>query len=124
AFRRIENHAHAYAPVGLPPYYRVVKEDGEIVSPDKFRIGPAAEPFVTSTAAAQRSLVLFPLVNGAQRYDEYTSPIRWASNFVRLVGGFLPDSASTWTNGYARAPGWFLFLASLVAGLLYASSRI
>ena len=33
-FRRIDNHAQAYAPVGLPPYYDVVKEDGEIVSPD------------------------------------------------------------------------------------------
>jgi hypothetical protein len=150
AFRRIENHAHAYAPVGLPPYYRVVKEDGEIVSPDKFRIAPAAEPFETSAAAAQRALaqehvwnevwkrriayfatvgatlwlLLFPLVSGAQRYDEYTSPIRWVSDFVRFVGGFLPDFASTWIDGYARAPGWFLVLAGLVSGLLYVSSRI
>jgi uncharacterized protein (DUF2235 family) len=150
AFRRIENHAHAYAPVGLPPYYRIVKEDGEIVSPDKFRIAPAAEPFETSAAAAQRALaqehvwnevwkrriayfatvgatlwlLLFPLVSGAQRYDEYTSPIRWVSDFVRFVGGFLPDFASTWIDGYARAPGWFLVLAGLVSGLLYVSSRI
>jgi uncharacterized protein (DUF2235 family) len=150
AFRRIENHAHAYAPVGLPPYYRVVKEDGEIVSPDKFRIGPAAEPFETSTAAAQRALaqehvwnevwkrrityfaivgatlwlVLFPLVSSAQRYDEYTSPIRWVSDFVRFAGGFLPGFASTWIDGYARAPGWFLVLAGLVSGLLYVSSQI
>jgi hypothetical protein len=149
-FRRIENHAHAYAPVGLPPYYRVVKEDGEIVSPDKFRIGPATEPFEASAAAAQRALaqehvwnevwkrriayfatvgatlwlVLFPLVSGAQRYDEYTSPIRWVSDFVRFVGGFLPGFASTWIDGYARAPGWFLVLAGLVSGLLYVSSRI
>src|SRR5947208_106851 len=149
-FRRIENHAHAYAPVGLPPYYRVVKEDGEIVSPDKFRIGPATEPFEAGAAAAQRALaqehvwnevwkrrityfatvgatlwlVLFPLVSGAQRYDEYTSPIRWVSDFVRFVGGFLPGFASTWIDGYARAPGWFLVLAGLVSGLLYVSSRI
>ncbi len=149
-FRRIENHAHAYAPVGLPPYYRVVKESGEIVSPDKLRIAPATEPFETSTAAAQRALaqehvwnevwkrrityfatvgatlwlVLFPLVSGAQRYDEYTSPIRWVSDFVRFVGGFLPGFASTWIDGYARAPGWFLVLAGLVSGLLYVSSRI
>lgn len=149
-FRRIENHAHAYAPVGLPPYYRVVTENGEIVSPDKFSIAPATTPFEAGAAATQRAhaqehvwnevwkrriayfatvgatlwLVLFPLVTSAQRYDEYTSPIRWVSDFVRFVGGFLPDSASTWINGYARAPGWFLLLAALVAGLLYASSRI
>ena len=55
-FRRIENNAHAYAPVGLPPYYDVVKEDGEIVSPDNFSIAPATKPFETSAAAAQRAL--------------------------------------------------------------------
>ena len=149
-FRRIENHAHAYAPVGLPPYYRVVKESGEIVSPDKYSIAPTAEPFETGAAAAERAhaqehvwnevwkrrityfatvgatlwLVLFPLVSSAQRYDEYTSRIRWVSDFVRFVGGFLPGFASTWIDGYARAPGWFLVLAGLVSGLLYVSSRI
>jgi uncharacterized protein (DUF2235 family) len=149
-FRRIENYAHAYAPVGLPPYYDVVREDGEIVSPDKFAIAPATKPFETLDAAAQRAeaqehvwneiwkrrilyfatvgatlwLVMFPLLSGAQRYDEYISPIRWVSDLVRFAGGFLPDFASTWIDGYARAPGWFLVMAGLVAGLLYASSRI
>ena len=35
-FRRIDNHAHAYAPVGLPPTYDVVKENGTIVTPDQY----------------------------------------------------------------------------------------
>ena len=149
-FRRIANQAHAYAPLGLPPYYRVVKEDGEIVSPDKFSIALATAPFETGAAAAKRAhaqehvwnevwkrriayfatvgatlwLFLFPLASSAQRYDEYTSPIRWVSDFVRFVGGFLPGFASTWIDGYARAPGWFLVLAGLVSGLMYVSSRI
>jgi uncharacterized protein (DUF2235 family) len=149
-FRRIDNHAHAYAPLGLPPYYRVVKEDGEIVSPDKFSIAPGTTPFETSTAAAQRALaqehiwnevwkrrivyfatvgatfwlVIFPLVSGAERVDEFKSPIRWVSDLVRFMGSFLPQSVSTWTNGYARAPGWFAFLAILVACLIYLSSMI
>ncbi|MGH6642098.1 MAG: DUF2235 domain-containing protein [Bradyrhizobium sp.] len=149
-FKRIENHAQAYAPVGLPPYYDVVKDDGEIVSPDKFIIAPATKPFETSATAAQRALaqehvwnevwkrriayfatvgatlwlVVFPLVSSAQRYDEYTSPIRWVSDFVRFIGGFLPGFASTWVDGYARAPGWFLVMAGLVSALLYVSSRI
>jgi uncharacterized protein (DUF2235 family) len=149
-FRRIDNHAHAYAPLGLPPYYRVVKEDGEIVSPDKFSISPGTTPFETSTAAAQRALaqehiwnevwkrrivyfatvgatfwlVIFPLVSGAERVDEFKSPIRWVSDLVRFMGSFLPQSVSTWTNGYARAPGWFAFLAILVACLIYLSSMI
>ena len=32
-FRRIDNRAHAYAPVGLPPVYDVVTEDGAILTP-------------------------------------------------------------------------------------------
>lgn len=149
-FKRIENYAHAYAPVGVPPYYRVVKEDGEIVSPDKFSIASATVPFEDGATAAQRALaqehvwneiwkrrivyfatvgatlwlIAFPLLSSAQRYDEFTSPIRWVSDFVRFAGGLLPNLASTWVDGYARAPGWFLFLAGLVTALLYASSRI
>lgn len=148
-FRRIDNYAHAYAPVGLPPYYRVVKEDGEIVSPDRFLIAPAVTPFETSDAAAQRALaqenvwnkvwlrrivyfatvgatlwmVAFPLLSSAQRYDEFTSPIRYVSDLIRFIGGFIPG-ASLWVEGFARAPGWFLFLAGLVTALLYASSEI
>jgi uncharacterized protein (DUF2235 family) len=149
-FKRINNHAHAYAPVGLPPYYDVVKEDGEIVTPDKFSIAPATEPFETSKAAAQRAraqehvwnevwkrrivyfatvgatlgLVIFPLVSGAERYDEFTSPIRWVSDLLRFASGFLPNFASTWIDGYARAPGSFLVMAGLVIGLLILASRI
>ncbi|MBR1285770.1 DUF2235 domain-containing protein [Bradyrhizobium sp. AUGA SZCCT0177] len=149
-FRRIENNAHAYAPVGLPPYYEVVKEDGEIVSPDTFSIAPSTQPFETSAAAAQRALaqehvwnwvwarriayfatvgatlwlVIFPLVSSAPRYDEYTSPIRWVSDFVRFALGLLPTLASTWADGYARAPAWFLVMVGLVSALLYVNSWI
>lgn len=149
-FRRIDNHAHAYAPLGLPPYYRVVKENGEIVSSNQFMIAPATAPFESNANASHRALVqehvwnevwkrriayfatvgatlwlvIFPLISGAERVDEFTSPIRWVSDLVRFVGSFLPNFASTWINGYARAPGWLVFLAALVAGLLYLSSRI
>ena len=110
---------------------RVVKDDGEIVSPDNFSIAPSTEPFEASAAAAQRALaqehvwnevwkrriayfatvgatlwlLIFPLISSAQRDDEFTSPIRWVSDFVRFVGSFLPSFASTWIDGYARAPG-------------------
>ena len=67
-----------------------------------------------ATVGATLWLVVFPLVSSAQRYDEYTSPIRWVSDFVRFIGGFLPGFASTWIDGYARAPGWFLVIAGLV----------
>jgi uncharacterized protein (DUF2235 family) len=149
-FRRIENHAQAYAPLGLPPCYDVVKDSGEIVSPDDFRIAPGREPFETREAAAKRALaqehvwnwvwarriayfatvgatlwlVMFPLLSSAQKVDELTSRFRMVSDFVRFLGSFLPDFASTWVEGYARAPEWFLALAGLVIGLLALSSRI
>ena len=149
-FRRIDNHAQAYAPVGLPPYYEVVKEDGEIVSPDDFRIAPGREPFETRKAAAQRALaqehvwnwvwarriayfatvgatlwlVLFPLLSSAQRADEYYSRLRWISDLVRFIGGFLPKFALTWVDGYARAPFWFAVMAVVLGVLLMASTKI
>jgi uncharacterized protein (DUF2235 family) len=142
-FKRIANHAHAYAPVGLPPYYDVVKDNGEIVSPDQYgfetlqaagKRGEAQEHVWNeiwkrriayfATVGATIWLVVFPLVSSAQRADEYYSRLRWVSDLVRFIGGFLPGAASTWVNGYARAPFWFVVMVVLLAGLLYLSSRI
>jgi uncharacterized protein (DUF2235 family) len=142
-FKRIANHAHAYAPVGLPPYYDVVRDDGEIISPDQYgcesveaagKRGEAQEHvwneiwkrriLYFATVGATIWLVVFPLVSSAQRADEYYSRLRWVSDTVRFVGGFLPGAASTWVNGYARAPFWFVVMASLLAGLLYLSTRV
>src|SRR5262249_41580636 len=47
-FRRISNRAHAYAPIGLPPVYDVVKDNGEIVTADRYG-------FETSEAAKKRA---------------------------------------------------------------------
>ena len=136
-FRRIDNHAQAYAPVGLPPYYDVVKEDGEIVSPDDFRIEPDREPFETQKGGGatragagarlergldaphhlfrhrRRDAVAGDVPAPQQRADGPTNlPVRsaWVSDLVRFVGAFLPNFASTWIDGYARAPVWFMVM--------------
>jgi uncharacterized protein (DUF2235 family) len=133
-FRRIGNHAHAYAPIGLPAVYDVVMEDGSIVTPDqfKFETSDGAEAradaqehvwneiwkrriLYFATVGATAWLLAFPLVSSAKRADEFTSPIRGVSDVIRMVGGFLPSFASTWIDGYARAPGSFLMLVGLVA---------
>jgi uncharacterized protein (DUF2235 family) len=143
-FKRLANHAHAYAPVGLPPAYDVVREDtGEIVSPDKYG-------FETRQEAAERAeaqehvwneiwkrrivyfatvgvttwLLVFPLVSSAQRSDEFYTRLRWVSDLVRFIGSFLPNFAQTWVNGYARAPLWFVIISSLLAALMWWSTRI
>ena len=142
-FRRIDNDAHAYAPVGLPPIYDVVKDDGEIVSPDKYRFESnqraadraEAQEFVWNeiwkrrlvyfaTVGATIWLVIFPLVSSAQRADEYYTRLRWVSDLVRFIGLFLPGVASTWINGYARSPFWFVIIGCLLIFLLWWSARI
>jgi uncharacterized protein (DUF2235 family) len=142
-FRRIENRAHAYAPVGLPPVYDVVTEEGAILTPDQYgfetnrdaEVRAQSQEYVWNeiwkrrivyfaTVGATLWLLAFPLLSGAERADEFESPIRWVSDIIRLVGAFLPDFASTWVNGYARAPVHFLLLAGLVTFFTVWGMRI
>ena len=142
-FRRIGNRAHAYAPVGLPPVYDVVREDGAIVTPDRHgfetdndaRARADAQEHIWNeiwkrrivyfaTVAATLWLLAFPLLRSVPRSDEYSSPIRWVSDLIRIVGNFLPGFAETWINGFARSPGQFLALLLLVAGLTWFGTRI
>lgn len=64
------------------------------------------------------------MVSGAQRADEFETRIRWVSDIIRFVGGFLPGFASTWVNGYARDPWSFLGLAILVSFFVWWGMRI
>ncbi len=149
-FKRIDNSAQAYAPIGLPPIYDVVKDDGEIVTPDQYRILSAKQPFESNVAAALRAqaqehvwndvwkrrivyfatvgatlwLFAYPLLRSQPRAAEFTSPFRWVSDIIRIIGRFLPGFAETWTNGFARSPRQFVLLLLLVAGLTWLGSRI
>jgi uncharacterized protein (DUF2235 family) len=142
-FKRIGNHAHAYAPVGLPAIYDVVTDQSAIVTPDQygFETGTAATARANAqehvwneiwkrrivyfaTVGATAWLLAFPLVSGAERADEFTSRFRWVSDIIRMVGAFLPNFAATWIDGYARAPVPFVLLAGLVIFFLVWGSRI
>lgn len=147
AFKRIGNRAHAYAPSGLPAVYDVVTDGGAILTPDQY--GFETDAMAAARAESQEHiwndiwkrrlvyfatvgatlwLIVFPLVSGARRVDEFYSPIRWVSDIIRFVGGFLPGFAKTWVNGFARAPGWFIALSVLVIVLMvwgmWIASRI
>ena len=76
-----------------------------------------------ATVGATLWLLVFPLISGAQRADEFNSPIRWVSDIIRFVGGFLPGFASTWVDGYARAPLPFLLLSGLVAVFIWLGNE-
>ena len=144
AFRRIDNRAHAYAPVGLPRVYDVVREgDGAILTPSQFGLeqddeakarGDAQEHVWNeiwkrrivyfATVGATLWLLVFPLVSAAKREDEFTSHFRWVSDLIRIVGAFLPGFAKPWIDGYARAPVSFVLLAALAGGLMWWGMRI
>jgi uncharacterized protein (DUF2235 family) len=142
-FKRIDNSAHAYAPIGLPPLYDVVKDDGEIVTPDQYgfesnaRAADRAEAqehiwnevwkrriVYFATVGATLWLLAFPLLRSQPRDGEFTSPLRWVSDIIRVIGGFLPGFAETWINGFARAPRTFVLLLGLVVLLIWLGSRL
>jgi uncharacterized protein (DUF2235 family) len=144
AFRRIDNRAHAYAPVGLPRVYDVVRDsDGAILTPSQFGLEQEEEAKARgdvqehvwneiwkrrivyfATVGATIWLLVFPLVSAAKREDEFTSHFRWISDLIRIVGAFLPGFAKPWIDGYARAPVSFVLLAALAGGLMWWGMRI
>jgi hypothetical protein len=131
-FTRMASSASAYAPIGLPKSYVVAKEDGTIVT-------QAAPTFETGAEAAKRHelqqlawnmvwwrrvvyfltvaasvhLLAFPLFYGVDPSGEYTTPLRFVSEAVRIAGEFLPGFVTTWwLDSFATNP--FTFLASVV----------
>lgn len=149
-FKRIANRAHVYAPVGLPPLYDVLLDDGTIVTPDRYRLPQETVPFESNEVAASRAqtqehvwneiwkrravyfltlaatlwLLLFPLLRNVPPGAELNSRFRWISDILRAVQGVLPSFAHYWIEGYARTPGLFLVSALLVTGLLWLGGRI
>jgi Uncharacterized alpha/beta hydrolase domain (DUF2235) len=138
---RILNNAHLYAPIGLPARYDIVTAGGKVVEQQKVERLDQAD----SRAAVQGKiwnqiwwrrglyfatvfvslwLVLFPFMDTSEAVDEYTSPLRWVSDTVRMVGSFLPSIASPWINGFARAPGTFLLTCIVLAVMLIYSGRL
>jgi uncharacterized protein (DUF2235 family) len=142
-FRRLRNYAHAYAPIGLPPLYDVVTDEGHILTSEQYGIETATDARTRAdaqehvwnevwrrrivyflTVAATFALFIFPLVSGAQKSDEFNSRIRWVSDILRTFEGFLPGFAKTWIDGYARAPISFVVMVAILVILLMWGTRI
>lgn len=143
AFKRIAGRSQDYAPVGLPDSYDVVTDDGVVLTPDQYGLESNIEAasraksqehvwneiwkrrlVYFATVGATAWLLLYPLARSLPAADEYTSPIRWVSDIIRVVGGFLPGFAQTWINAYARSPGQFLALLVLAGGLTFWGTRL
>lgn len=136
--KRIKNNAHLYAPIGLPAEYAIVTSAGEVLPPVQNPHEKPAQALARSrlqekiwnfvwmrrivyfmTVSVSLYLAAFPLMKALPRTAELESPLRWVSDIVRLVGGFLPGALDPWINGYARDPVQFLVVAvCLIASLL------
>jgi uncharacterized protein (DUF2235 family) len=77
-----------------------------------------------STVLATATLVIFPLLKSIPASDEYSSPVRWISDLIRLLGSFLPSVADPWVNGYARSPIAFVILAAVAGALTWLGVRL
>ena len=114
-----------------------------IVTPDRYGLETAAEAKVRAaaqehvwnevwkrrivyflTVGATAWLLLYPLARSLPAEDEYTSHFRWISDIIRVVGGFLPNFAQTWIDGYARSPVQFVVLLAVAWGFIVWGTKL
>jgi hypothetical protein len=69
-------------------------------------------------------LLLYPLFRDNYPFQELRTPLRWASDTIRLAGTVLPGLASRWIDAYARDPAWFFVWAFMVAFLTWISAKL
>jgi hypothetical protein len=140
ALNRAMAGAHRYAPIGIPKDYDVLTDNG-LVDQDTIESPAAAELrcrkqediwnvvwrrriIYFATVLASMYLAIYPLVRTAPSENEFSSPLSFVSQAVRLLGQMLPGFAAPWIDAYARAPGQFLFAAALVTLLIWAGSML
>jgi uncharacterized protein (DUF2235 family) len=142
AFKRIRA-TNAYAPIGLPPAYAVVDDNGEVLkdaanpyeSPDQARARANAQERVWNTVwkrravyfltvAASAHLALFPVLYQTDKAAEYSTPFRPVSELLRAIGSVLPGFANWWIDAFAANPGRFLLGAGLLAAFILWGVRL
>jgi uncharacterized protein (DUF2235 family) len=143
-FQRIHNNAQLYAPKGLPRQYEVVTASGQVLGPGepvpgrerpyeapdqaKARWDIQAKVWNTiwlrrivyfMTVAVSIYLFAFPVMRAVPASAELTSPLRWVSDVVRVIGAYLPPAATPWIEGYARDPSQLVVVSAVLAGMLW-----
>uniref|UniRef100_E6VQ24 T6SS Phospholipase effector Tle1-like catalytic domain-containing protein n=1 Tax=Rhodopseudomonas palustris (strain DX-1) TaxID=652103 RepID=E6VQ24_RHOPX len=143
-FGRIDSGCNAYGPLGLPPSYATVKEDGSVVplGPQTFETPAEATArhkaqellwnyvwlrriAYFATLAATLHLAAFAFFHDRNPEHEFESPIRLVSEAVRAIESVLPRQAVRWwTDWYAANPEWFLGGIIVLALLMGWSSAL
>jgi uncharacterized protein (DUF2235 family) len=135
AFKRVRG-TNVYAPIGLPAKYAVIDDQEWVLT-------GAANPYETPAQAQARAnaqegvwdtvwkrrvvyfltvassfyLILFPVIYKTEKANEFSSPIRWVSELLRMIEGFLPGFAKWWINPFATNPA--SFLAGVVVSAIF-----
>jgi Uncharacterized alpha/beta hydrolase domain (DUF2235) len=140
AINRAKAGAHRYAPIGVPRTYDLLTDNGltdqsTVESADAATARCAKQEDIWNvvwrrrviyfaTVFASFYLALYPFFRLAPAEDEFTTPLSFISHAIRLLGQVLPGFFSSWIDAYARAPGQFLFVGGLAAGLILAGSML
>ena len=141
-FERIRHGARAYAPVGLPARYAVVRRNGAIVE-------GAPNPYESTAKSQARALnqervwdlvwrrrvvyfatlvptfylALFPWVHTG-RDGWQASPWAFLAPVIRALNALVPAFASRWIDAFATNPGWFVLGAGLVSFFMWRGGRL
>lgn len=76
------------------------------------------------TLAATVVFVVFPLTGRSDPLGERVNALKWVSDFIRALSGFLPSWVSQWLASYAQYPGTFLILVGIIGALIVGGSRV
>ena len=130
---RMASKSSGYAPLGLPACYDVIDAHGKVLpthSPLYEKSERAAARVNLQEAAwnyvwvgrwfyfgmlgAVIYLLGFPWFHQRGGEQEYSSPIRMVSEFIRLTQAVLPSGARWWTDWYAANPIIFVIVLLLI----------
>jgi uncharacterized protein (DUF2235 family) len=76
-----------------------------------------------ATLVATIFFVIFPLTANGNDLSERENTLKWLSDLIRTVGGFLPSWASSWFDSYAEYPKTFLVLAVIIGLLIFGGYK-
>jgi len=143
-FARMKSKATAYAPIGLPKNYLIMKEDGTLVpqgqQPSDMPVDSELRNelqqrvwnvvwwrrvFYFLTLAATLHLVLFPLFHPLDPSGAYATRLRFVPEALAILGHFVPGFIrSWWLVYYAANPGTFLVSVLILVLFLTIGARL
>lgn len=68
--------------------------------------------------------IAFPFMGRSDPLGERVNALKWVSDIIRTLGGFLPSWISQWFVSYVQYPATFLILAGVMGALIIAGKRV